>query len=87
MLIVLHYCTYKVNMMDVLQSLPSWIPYYSSEIEKSKVQQEKSTVVSHMILQNFGIICHRKFELLLLVHVSKVDLNLSVSEVFHCPSS
>ena len=35
-----------------------------------------STSASHMMLQNYGMICHWKFELLLHFHVSKGNLKL-----------
>ena len=43
-----------------------------------------STSVFHMMLQNFGMICHWKFELLLHYQVSKGDLKLMCSRsLFH----
>ena len=47
------------------------VPFYSSSVHKSKFI---SISPSHMMLQNSGMICHRKFELLQHYHVSKRDL-------------
>ena len=45
-----------------------------------------STSASHMMLQNSGMICHWKFELLLHFHVSKGDLKPICLRILSLPS-